>query len=110
LSGLPLSAAGYERYRTWRDAPTTAANDIALVDHVLGVIAETGWPPTAGQGGGPRWMYWQDLDPRHWIVAPTPTLWVIVRPDHETCDFVTVHHPTPDDEQRAPWLTDPNDR
>ena len=106
MSGLPLSAPGYARYRTWRDAPTTAAHDIALVDRVIGAITQTGWPPTVAQ-----WLYFQDPDDHHhWIIAPADTLWVVIRPDSETVEFVTAHHPTPDDDERVPWLTDPDNR
>jgi hypothetical protein len=105
---LPLSAAGHLRYDAWRQAPATTAEEAALVLEVLVAICTGGWPPRNTEHGlpAPRWPVFRDTsNPCHWIVAAADNLWVVVRPNAESFDFVTAM--TPEKEQLVAWPFEP---
>lgn len=77
----------------------------------LVAITTDGWPPTITTGGtpAPRWPYEQDrFDQAQWIVARTNNLWVVVRPDFDSFDFITAINPARTNRNMSPGWSIPN--
>ncbi len=105
---LPHSEVGRTLFDRWRCAPDTTQEHATLATAVLRAIETDGWPPvTPDDHTTPRWPSMQDpFTPDLKIVACAADLWIVVRMNPDSFDFVTAHHPTPDDAAHTPWLPD----